>query len=72
MKKIYWIIIGIVLVIAAILITLRLNEDSWIKDEQGNWIKHGNPSSQAPTSSGQKQSENSNNGLDFIEGETSV
>jgi len=47
MKKIYWILIGIAILIIAWL-SIRFfvggGEDSWIKDEKGVWIKHGNPS----------------------------
>lgn len=39
-----WLIIGIsLLIIVGILIFLRFDEDSWIKDSRGVWIKHGNP-----------------------------
>lgn len=44
MKKKFWIIIGVVLVLVVLVIFLREEEDSWIKDERGVWIKHGNPS----------------------------
>jgi hypothetical protein len=43
MKKICGIICIILLVLTLILI-LRGSEDTWIKDERGCWIKHGNPS----------------------------
>lgn len=47
MKKIIWIVGGIAVLIAIILIGLRLfiggGEDAWIKDNRGVWIKHGNP-----------------------------
>lgn len=26
------------------MILLRGDEDTWIKDGSGNWVKHGNPS----------------------------
>lgn len=46
MKKISW--IGIIIILILIVAGLRLfwagGEDSWIKDEKGIWIKHGNPS----------------------------
>lgn len=41
-----WIAIGIVIILA-ILVLLRGNEDAWIKDKFGNWQKHGNPSTSA-------------------------
>lgn len=46
MKKIYWIILGILVLFILSLIVFRgLNgEDDWIKDSRGVWIKHGNPS----------------------------
>jgi hypothetical protein len=45
MKKIYWILIVIViLVIGFIMIFRPGGEDSWIKDSRGVWIKHGAPS----------------------------
>ena len=45
MKKIWWIIIIVVSAIAlvGVLIFLRGNEDTWIKDQNGKWIRHGNP-----------------------------
>jgi len=37
-------LIGILLIILGmIFFFLRINEDSWIKNENGIWIKHGNP-----------------------------
>ncbi len=42
MKKLYWILIGIVVLILLLLI-LRGSEDSWIKNEKGVYVKHGNP-----------------------------
>ena len=46
MKKIYW-IIGIVILIMIGWLFVRFviggDEDSWIKDDKGVWIKHGNP-----------------------------
>jgi hypothetical protein len=32
------------LVLFIAFIVFRMDEDSWIKDEKGIWIKHGNPS----------------------------
>jgi hypothetical protein len=34
----------IVLSLAILFLFLRGNEDSWIKDGRGVWVKHGNPS----------------------------
>ena len=48
MKKSYWILIGIfvlILIILFIRFFIGGNEDSWIKDNRGIWIKHGVPSS---------------------------
>jgi hypothetical protein len=42
MKKI-WIILIIAVVLAVGLLFLRGSEDSWIKDDKGIYIKHGNP-----------------------------
>ena len=43
-QKTLWIIgIIIVVVLAITLLVLRSPEDSWIKDEKGMWVKHGNP-----------------------------
>jgi len=46
MKKKYLIAIIIILILGASLLLLRglSGEDSWIKDSNGIWIKHGNPS----------------------------
>jgi len=46
-----WAILGIAVLSAIILFFLRGDEDTWIKDKYGNWIKHGNPSEQSPDSS---------------------
>jgi hypothetical protein len=47
MKKLWWIII-IFAAILGVLFFLRFilggNEDGWIKDSRGVWVKHGNPS----------------------------
>lgn len=47
-KLIKIIIIPVVFIFILILIlnfiVLRMDEDSWIKDSRGVWIKHGNPS----------------------------
>jgi hypothetical protein len=47
MKKSNWIILVIILLIVGLLFVRFViggDEDSWIKDENGIWIKHGNPS----------------------------
>lgn len=46
MKNWQELLIALVGIIAAllILITLRGQEDTWIKDKNGNWVVHGNPS----------------------------
>ncbi|MCL5794857.1 MAG: hypothetical protein M1338_00655 [Patescibacteria group bacterium] len=49
LAKWWWIIILIIIALSALLIFLRGDEDTWIKDKMGNWIKHGNPSSTAPS-----------------------
>jgi len=43
MKKIYWYIIGGVIIFLVIIFVLRGSEDSWIRDSRGVWIKHGHP-----------------------------
>jgi hypothetical protein len=47
MEKKTYIIIGIVILLIiiflGIMIILRGDEDSWIKDPHGVWVKHGNP-----------------------------
>lgn len=50
-KKKIWLWAGIILIILIILAILRTDEDTWIKDKAGNWIKHGNPSGEAPKDS---------------------
>jgi|WetSurMetagenome_2_1015567.scaffolds.fasta_scaffold592500_2 hypothetical protein len=42
-KRICWIIFTLAMLIFTVCMILRLNEDSWIKDSRGVWIKHGNP-----------------------------
>lgn len=46
-KKIVIFAIIFLLLGVLVLIFLRGDEDTWIK-ENGNWVKHGNPSSPAP------------------------
>jgi len=46
MKRSYWIIailIGILLLWFFIRFLVGGNEDGWVKDSRGIWIKHGNP-----------------------------
>src|SRR4030042_3983494 len=40
--------IGIVIAMAIVLLILRIPEDSW-RCENGQWVKHGNPSASMPT-----------------------
>ena len=42
MKKLYWILIGIIILVVVIFL-VRSPEDSWIKDEKGVYVKHGVP-----------------------------
>jgi len=44
MKKLYWTLMIIVVLIIFIMIFRPGGEDSWIKDKRGVWIKHGVPS----------------------------
>ncbi len=48
MKKVYWVIIAVIILVV-VWFFLRFiiggNEDSWIKDSRGVYIKHGAPSS---------------------------
>ena len=46
MKKAYWWVIGIIVLIVLFIMIFRPGgggEDSWIKDNRGVWIKHGVP-----------------------------
>jgi hypothetical protein len=37
-------ITGVLLVIGIVVFVIaRSNEDTWVKDSDGNWVKHGNP-----------------------------
>ena len=45
MKKTYWIIIVIIVIVLFFMIFRFGGEDSWIKNEKGIYVKHGNPSS---------------------------
>ena len=42
-KKSYLIAGIFLLIILVIFLSFKINEDNWIKDERGVWIKHGNP-----------------------------
>jgi hypothetical protein len=42
-KKIYLIPTVIVIIFIVLALLLRGDEDNWIKDNRGVWIKHGNP-----------------------------
>jgi len=48
MKKICWwiFVISILIIVGWLFMRFVIggNEDSWIKDEKGVWVKHGNPS----------------------------
>jgi hypothetical protein len=45
MKKSYLLVMLVLIILLAIaFLILRGNEDTWIKDSRGVWIKHGNPS----------------------------
>jgi hypothetical protein len=45
MKKSYFLIIlTIIIILAVVFVIFRGNEDDWIKDSRGVWVKHGNPS----------------------------
>lgn len=43
----FFIAIIILLVLAFVLLIFRGNEDNWVC-ENGDWVKHGNPSSPMP------------------------
>jgi uncharacterized protein (UPF0276 family) len=51
-----WSLVGLTVLMAlgVLLLVLRSNEDSWIKDSSGNWVKHGNPAIQDFDSCAQK------------------
>jgi hypothetical protein len=38
-----YLIFGIILIVIIGILLLKINEDDWIKDKRGVWIKHGNP-----------------------------
>jgi hypothetical protein len=41
-----WIGLGIIIGLAVVFVAIRGEEDTWIKDKNGNWVKHGNPAIQ--------------------------
>lgn len=43
MKNWRTVIIGVLVILGIVWLVLRGQEDTWILDEQGVWIKHGNP-----------------------------
>jgi len=43
-KNLIWVAIVIAILVIGIMVFRPGGEDSWIKDERGVWIKHGNPS----------------------------
>ncbi len=43
MKKLYWVLIIALLAVGVLFFILRGNEDSWIKDSNGSYVKHGMP-----------------------------
>lgn len=47
MKKLIWLIILVAIIAGAVLL-LRGNEDSWVKDSDGRWVRRGNPSLPVP------------------------
>lgn len=49
MKKILILIIIFFMVALVFIIRLLTPEDTWIRDQLGNWVKHGNPGSPRPT-----------------------
>jgi hypothetical protein len=53
-KTFIFIIVAVFLILTVIFLVLRGNEDDWIKDSKGVWIKHGNPS-ETPTAVLQQQ-----------------
>lgn len=50
MKRTPYLILAIIVAVILIVIGLRgfSNEDNWIKNSRGVWIKHGNPASTPP------------------------
>jgi hypothetical protein len=42
-KRLLISVIFLLIVLVIIFFVLKIDEDSWIKDSRGMWIKHGNP-----------------------------
>ncbi len=42
-KPLFWTVLIALLALGTLFFILRINEDEWIKDNKGIWIKHGNP-----------------------------
>ena len=55
MKKYYWIILLVIIAIIVAILGVRFfsGEDDWIC-QNGEWVKHGNPSTEKPTISCEK------------------
>ncbi len=43
MKKLYWILITVLILVIGVAVFRPGGEDSWIKDDKGVWVKHGVP-----------------------------
>jgi len=41
-----WVVAALAVIL--LILFLRGDEDSWIKDSNGRWIRHGNPEGDAP------------------------
>jgi len=39
----YWVAVVFVIIILGIFLFFKFQEDDWIKNENGIWVKHGNP-----------------------------
>lgn len=55
MKKAYWVTLVIIGILAVLLLALRSSEDTWIKDGNGAYVEHGNPSQTPAYVSGQQK-----------------
>jgi len=54
-QKIWFLIIaGLVIFILVVLVFVRGQEDTWIRDSRGVWVKHGNPAN-TPTEVAEQQ-----------------
>jgi len=42
-RRLWFIVIIVILAIAGFVMLLRSSEDSWVKNEQGVYVEHGNP-----------------------------